>query len=194
MSSNIDSMTEEERRAFRAYVVPDPVCLKKQGQQDLSVSLGMRRSLEENDTFVIRGAGRLESSSYKATKQGKAFRDAKKFNIAILDIPVLSSRGNSSNELLRYIMSDILLQLQACMDQGKTEYLHDKLTESFRAAKEKGIRFGRKPKERPTAFLASIRAKWEAGEFSGREAARQLGISYSTFRRWIKEQDADGRV
>ena len=53
-----------------------PVCLKKQGQQDLSVSLGMRRSLEENDTFVIRGAGRLESSSYKATKQEKAFRDA----------------------------------------------------------------------------------------------------------------------
>ena len=184
---NIDSMTEEERRAFRAYVVPDPICLKNHGEQDLSVSLGMRKSLEENDTYVIRGAGRLESSSYKATKQGKSLRDAKKFNIAILDIPVFNSRSGSSNELLRYIMSDILLQLQACMDRGKTEYLHEKLTESLRIAKEKGTRLGRRPKERHTAFFEAIRAKWEAGEFSGREAARQLGIAHSTFRRWVKE-------
>ena len=187
MSSNIDSMTEEERRAFRAYVVPDPVCLKNHGEQDPSASLGMRKSLEENDTYVIRGAGRLESSSYKATKQGKSFRDAKKFNIAILDIPVFNSRSGSSNELLRYIMSDILLQLQACMDRGKTEYLHDKLTESLRIAKEKGTRLGRKPKERPAAFFDAIRARWEAGEFSGREAARQLGISHSTFRKWVQD-------
>ncbi len=187
MPSNIDNMTEEERRAFRAYIVPDPVCIKSHEEPDSPGLKEMRESLEENDTFVIRGAGRLESSPYNTTKQWKNLEHAKKFNIAIMDIPVLNSRSSSSNELMRYIVSDILLQLHACIDQGKKEYLQKKVMAGIQSAKEKGVQVGRRPKKRPAEFEA-LKKKWERREISSNKAAEQLGISSMTFLRWAREK------
>ena len=187
MSSNIDSMTEEERHAFRAYIVPDPVCIKSHEEKDSSVSRKMKESFEANDTFVIRGAGRLESSPYSATKHWKNLEHAKKFNIAIMDIPVLNSRSSSSNELMRYIVSDILLQLHACIDQGKKEYLQNKVMEGIQNARKKGVQVGRRPKKRPEEFDA-LKEEWARGEISSYKAAERLGVSHMTFLRWAREQ------
>ena len=151
------------------------------------MSRQVRERLAANDTFVIRGTDRLGATQ----RQRAVARDAKKFNIAILDIPVLNARSGVSDELMRYIVSDVLLQLQACIDRGKMEYLSRQVTEGIRAAREEGVRVGRRPKERPPAFDAAYEA-WAAGKLSGRQAARQLGVSHATFQRWAREKETEG--
>ena len=89
MSGREYSMTEEERHAFRAYVVPDPVCVESHGKQDTSASRKMHEKLEANDTFIIRGMDRLEHSAVRNSKKWEAAENAKKFNIAILDACVI---------------------------------------------------------------------------------------------------------
>ena len=186
MSSSIDNMTEDERRAFRAYVVPDPVCIKSHGGEDSPEAREVLESLEENDTFLIRGAGRLENSDFKGTRQWKSLEHAKRFNVAITDIPVLNSRSGPGNEILRYIVSDILLQLQACIDQGKQEYFQQKIVTGIRLAQEKGTKVGRKPMERPPEF-AGLKEEWSRGKISARQAAKEMGIAHLTFLRWARE-------
>ena len=173
MSGREYSMTEEERHAFRAYVVPDPVCVESHGDPDMSVSRKMREKLEAN---ADRNSPKWEVAA-----------NAKKFNIAILDIPVLNSRSGTSNELMRYIISDIMLQIHACIDRGKREYIQKKVANGIRAAKEKGIKVGRRPKERPAEF-EPLKEEWAKGEISSYKAAEKLGISHMTFLRWAREQ------
>lgn len=180
-------MTEEERQAFRAYVVPDPICVESRGNRDTRVSQAMREKLETNDTFIIHGMGRLEYSTAKNPKKRELAESAKKFNIAILDVPVLNSRFGVGNELMRYIISDIMLQLNACIDRGKKEYLQQRVVNGIRAAKAKGIKVGRRPKERPAEFK-HLKEEWKRGEVSSRDAAKTLGVSRATFLRWVRDE------
>ena len=180
MAGDMDGMTREERQAFRSYVVPKPVCINKGEGHDATVLENLRRGLEENETFVVRGAGRLEASK----GMEKSLERAKKFNIAIMDIPLIPDGSNMGSELMRYIVSDILLQVQTCMDTEKQEHLREK---ARRALEEKGMRSGPKPKERPEAF-EELREKWVNWEISANKAAKQLGISHVTFRRWAREK------
>ena len=48
-------------------------------------------------------------------------------------------------------------------------------------AKAKGIRFGRPPKPLPPDFDKVYR-RWQTGELTGKQAAKELGIPASTFR------------
>ena len=102
MAGDMDGMTREERQAFRSYVVPKPVCINKGEGHDAAVLENLQRGLEENETFVVRGAGRLEASK----GMEKSLERAKKFNIAIMDIPLIPDGSNMGSELMRYIVSD----------------------------------------------------------------------------------------
>ena len=59
--------------------------------------------------------------------------------------------------------------------------------EGIKEAKEKGVRFGRPPKQPPENFL-QVAQLWKKGEMSLREGAEQLDISHSTFSRWLKQR------
>ena len=176
MAGNRNCMTKEEHRAFQSYAVPEPVRVKGSGKYDSPGIRKMCKSLEENETFVIRGGGRLEHSAIGAS----ALNGAKKFNIAIVDIPLIVDGSDTGSEMLRYMMSDILLQIQACMDREKQEYLREKERENARKPGGRG-------KERPQEF-EELREKWVNWEISANQAAKQLGISHVTFRKWAREK------
>lgn len=51
--------------------------------------------------------------------------------------------------------------------------------------KKRGVRFGAKPKEKTDEY-AVARNRWQRGEISAREAARQIEVSHTTFLRWAR--------
>lgn len=57
--------------------------------------------------------------------------------------------------------------------------------EGIAVAKQNGVRFGRKPLEKPKRF-EEMKARWLSGELSSREAAKQLDIKPSTFYYWAR--------
>ncbi len=88
----------------------------------------------------------------------------------------------------RQLIAGIVLQLLSYAAQTEREFIHRRQTEGIAAAKERGVKFGRRPMERPTEF-AYLKALWEQNEISAREAAKQLGITHSTFLRWAKGEN-----
>lgn len=59
--------------------------------------------------------------------------------------------------------------------------------EGIAAAQARGVRFGRPAKEKP-AFFARVRSSYLAGELTRREAAELLGVSRTTFDKWLREE------
>ncbi|MCI9057763.1 MAG: recombinase family protein, partial [Oscillospiraceae bacterium] len=70
--------------------------------------------------------------------------------------------------------------------QTERENLRQRQAEGIAAARERGVRFGRERLPLPPEFqpLAEL---WREGSISSRAAASELGISYQTFLRRVKE-------
>lgn len=63
---------------------------------------------------------------------------------------------------------------------------HQRTMEGLAAARARGVKFGRKPMEKPKGYEA-LREQWERKEISARKAAEALGVSTPTFLKWVKE-------
>ena len=99
----------------------------------------------------------------------------------VIDMPLLDTR--QGRDLTGTLIADIVLQLLSYVAQTERELIHQRQMEGIAAAKARGVRFGRRPMERPAGF-DRIRAQWEKGLISARKAGEQLGISHQTFLKW----------
>ena len=89
-------------------------------------------------------------------------------------------------DLIGTFIADLVLQILSFVAESERNNIKKRQAEGIVAAKRRGVHFGRKPMERPSAFY-SVYQDWKAGKFSARAAARVLGISHTTFLRWAKE-------
>ena len=67
-----------------------------------------------------------------------------------------------------------------------SEYMRQRQAEGIAAARARGVRFGRPAIERPGHY-GDTRRSYLAGEVTKREAASRLGVSASTFDKWLRE-------
>ena len=83
-----------------------------------------------------------------------------------------------------------VLQLLSYAAQTEREFIRQRQAEGIAAAKAKGVKFGRRPMERPPE-LETVHNKWKEGQLSARKAALQLGITHRTFLAWATEEISD---
>ena len=95
-------------------------------------------------------------------------------------MPLLDTR--QGRDLTGILIADIVLQYVA---QTEREFIRRRQAEGIAAAKKRGVRFGAKPKEKTDEY-AVARNRWQRGEISAREAARQIEVSHTTFLRWAR--------
>lgn len=100
-------------------------------------------------------------------------------------MPILDT--SEGRDLMGTLISDIVLQLLSYVAETERNFIHQRQAEGIAAAKIRGVKFGRKPKQRPDIYEA-VKSKWEKGELSAREAARQLNVTHSTFLRWTRSK------
>ena len=77
-------------------------------------------------------------------------------------------------------------QLFAQMKQAEKAKHKERQAEGIAVAKAKGVKFGRRPIERPQIF-GTVKERWSKGEISSREAGQALGVSHVTFLNWAGE-------
>ena len=104
----------------------------------------------------------------------------------VLDMPLLDTR--KENDLTGTLIADIVLQLLSYVAQTEREFIRQRQAEGIALAKAKGVKFGRRPKERSAEF-ESLKRVWEDGQISARAAAKKLGISHTTFLKWVKQNN-----
>ena len=144
------------------------------------------RKLKSSDTIVIKSIDRLGRNYEEILEQWRIITKEKQAAVVVLDMPLLDTRQN--RDLTGTLIADIVLQLLSYVAQTEREFIRQRQAEGIAAAKQRGVKFGRRPMERPAAYL-HIRQLWQRNEISAREAARQLGINHRTFLLWVNEEN-----
>lgn len=119
-------------------------------------------------------------------EQWRIITKEKQVAIVVLDMPLLDTRQN--RDLTGTLIADIVLQLLSYVAQTEREFIRQRQAEGIAAAKAQGVQFGRRPMVRPMSF-SSLKELWTHNQISARAAAKQLGITHSTFLRWVNEDN-----
>ena len=139
--------------------------------------------LEKGDTLVIKSIDRLGRNYDEIIEQWRIITKEKEAAIVVLDMPLLNTRHG--RDLTGTLIADIVLQLLSYVAQTERELIKQRQAEGIAAAKAKGVKFGAKPLEKPENFSV-LRDEWLNGATTARAAARQLGVTHTTFIRWCK--------
>jgi len=185
--SSKDQNENRQRIAMHEAGVPEHnVFMDKQSGKDFDRP-GYRRvlrKLKPGDTLIIKSIDRLGRNYEEILEQWRIITKEKRAAIVVLDMPLLDTR--QWRDLTGTLIADIVLQLLSYVAQTEREFIRQRQAEGIAAAKANGVRFGRRPMERPTGFDA-VYAEWMTGKLSARAAAKRLGISRQTFLNWTKE-------
>lgn len=186
----VSSKEQNEDRqyiAMREFGVPDDcVFVDKQSGKDFDRP-GYRKLMKKikpADTLVIKSIDRLGRNYEEILNQWRIITKDKQAAIVVLDMPLLDTR--QGRDLTGTLIADIVLQLLSYVAQTEREFIRQRQAEGIAAAKARGVKFGRKPMERPNEF-ESVRQKWKGGKISARKAAEQLGITHRTFVKWATD-------
>ena len=79
-------------------------------------------------------------------------------------------------------------QILAYVAETERSFIRSRQSEGIAAARARGVQFGRQKMEVPQEFQRYCRL-WSQGEITVRQAAKELGMSSSTFYRRCKEEE-----
>ena len=185
--SSKDQNEDRQRIAMREAGVEDRhIFMDKQSGKDFERPGYKRvlRKLKPDDTLIIKSIDRLGRNYEEILEQWHVITKEKRAAIVVLDMPLLDTR--QGRDLTGTLIADIVLQLLSYVAQTEREFIRQRQTEGIAAAKANGVRFGRRPLERPAEF-ERLCSEWMKGRLSSREAARRLNVSQQTFLNWSKE-------
>ena len=171
--------------ALHQFCVPDErIYLDKQSGKDFNRPAYKRllRTLRPGDVLAVQSIDRLGRNYEEILEQWRLLTKKKGVAMVVLDMPLLDTRN--TRDLTGTLIADIVLQLLSYVAQKERESIRQRQAEGIAAAEERGVRFGRPEKEIPGRFFL-LYDDWKKGEISGREAARQLGVTHQTFFKWV---------
>ena len=145
------------------------------------------RKLKNGDTLVVKSIDRLGRNYEEILEQWRVITKEKHAAIVVLDMPLLDTR--QSRDLTGTLIADIVLQLLSYVAQTEREFIHQRQAEGIAAAKARGVKFGRRPKNRPADYEI-IKKAWCEGSLSARAASQQLGVTHRTFMKWIGQDNS----
>ena len=179
----------EERQmiALREFGV-DKIYIDKQSGKDFDRPqyLKLIKKIMPDDILVIKSIDRLGRNYYEILEQWRIITKEKQAAIVVLDMPLLDTRQN--RDLTGTLIADIVLQLLSYVAQTEREFIRQRQKEGIAAAKARGVKFGRLPMTKPPQF-EEIKALWQQGEISARNAAKRLNVTHKTFLRWCKNEN-----
>ena len=187
--SSRDQNEDRQRIAMREFGVPDElVFMDKQSGKDFERP-GYKRLIQKikpDDILVIKSIDRLGRNYEEILEQWRLITKEKQAAVVVLDMPLLDTR--QGRDLTGKLIADIVLQLLSYIAETEREFIRQRQAEGIAAAKARGVKFGRRPVERPAEF-ESVCREWKAGRISARKAAIQLGVAHRTFLTWAAKDD-----
>jgi len=98
-------------------------------------------------------------------------------------LPLLDTRQKDRDLTVSFV-ADLVLQILCYVSEKERLLNRERQSAGIVAARQRGVKFGRKPLEKPANFEA-VRELWECGNVSASDATRKLGISRPTFMAWV---------
>ena len=95
----------------------------------------------------------------------------------------LIGRLNSGDVLAIKMVTEAIVPIMKYLDNSERETCRRRQAEGIAAAKQRGVKFGRKPIKLPHTFHEVLKS-YMNGEISSKQAADILGVSRPTFLKW----------
>lgn len=191
----VSSREQNEERQIMAMEEKDVprgnIFLDKQSGKDFERSQykKMIRHLREDDLLYIKSIDRLGRNYEEIIEQWRIISKVKKADIAVIDMPLLDTR--KGKDLMGTFLSDIVLQVLSFVAENERDNIRQRQAEGIAAAKKRGVKFGRPPKQLPANFH-EVCQRWIAGEITNAAAAKECGMAVSSFRYRAKAYQNDG--
>lgn len=184
--SSKDQCEDRQRIALREFGVLDAnMILDKRSGKDFERP-GYRRllrKLKPDDTLVIKSIDRLGRNYQEILEQWRMLTNERQAAIVVLDMPLLDTR--QGRDLTGMLIADIVLQLLSYVAETERAYIRQRQAEGIVAAKAKGVHFGRTAISPPENFQM-VKESYLNGRIASADAAGTLGVSISTFFRWVR--------
>ena len=190
----VSTRTQKEDRqlaAMREFGVPEEhIVVEKLSGKDFDRPgyLRLLRRLRSGDVLVVKSIDRLGRNYEEILEQWANLTKERRIAIVGLDMPLLDTR--TDRDLTGVLVADIVLQLLSYVAQTERDYIRQRQTEGIAAAKERGVRFGRRRIPMPEPF-AELAEEWWYGRVTAVQAGRELGISRTTFKHRAEEWAMD---
>lgn len=159
----------------------DKIYMDKQSGKDFNRPeyKKMVRRLKPDDIIYVKSIDRLGRNYRDVQDQWRIITKEKRADIVVLDMPLLDTR--QGKDLMGTFIADLVLQVLSFVSQMERDNIRQRQKEGIASAKERGVKFGRPPKELPEDF-AEVAEAWQSGEITSVAAAEQLNMTLSTFR------------
>lgn len=187
--STKDQNPERQRIAFQEYEIPEKdIFIDKTSGKNFDRPQYQRllRRLRQGDLLVIKSIDRLGRNYSEILEQWRRITKEIRADIQVLDMPLLNTSISHDN-LTGVFVADLVLQILAYVAETERSFIKQRQAEGIAAAKARGVKFGGDKCELPEEFDEYVQ-RWVNGEISGRKAAKEMGMSHSTFYRRCHEK------
>lgn len=144
----------------------------------------LKSKLRRGDLLYVKSIDRLGRNYSEILEEWRVLTKVKEVDIVVLDMPLLDTR--LGKDLTGTLISDLVLQILSYVAESEYRNIKQRQREGILAAKANGVKFGRPRIEMTPSFSLSL-AKWKRGEVKLEDAAKEAGISPSTFYRRARE-------
>ena len=195
--SSKDQNVDRQLAALEPYQIPKRqiYCDRQSGKDfERPAYQKLLRRLKRGDLIIVKSIDRLGRNYNEILEQWALITKKIGADILVLDMTLLDTRERGG-DLTGAFIADLVLQILAYVAQTEREFIRQRQAEGFAAAKARGVRFGRRPDALPPRF-EEICQLYASGQLSVRKAAKELGMSKSSFyrkcRRFLDAIEAEG--
>jgi len=142
------------------------------------------KKLKSGDLVYIKSIDRLGRNYDEIQNQWRILTKEKGVDIAVIDMALLDTRLNK--DLMGTFIADLVLQILSFVAQSERENIRKRQAEGIAAAKLRGVKFGRPPKETPENF-GEIVKRWERKQISIDEVLKLCNMRETTFYKKLSE-------
>lgn len=186
--STITQRDDRQWLAMESFGIPkECIFVDKQSGKDFDrpAYTEMMAAVKPGDTVVVKSLDRLGRNYDEMMKQLDIITKQKDAAIVVIDLPLLDTRNKYGDDLTAKLISNLVIQVFSYVAETERNMNHQRTMEGLAAARARGVKFGRKPIEKPDAYEV-LREQWENSEISARKAAIALGVSTPTFLKWAR--------
>lgn len=186
----VSSAEQNESRQILALrersVSMENIFMDKQSGRDFERPQYKRlvRRMKPGDLLYILSIDRLGRNYEEIQNQWRILTKEKGVDICVIDMPLLDTR--QGKDLMGTFIADLILQILSFAAQTEREAIRARQAQGIRAAKERGVIFGRPKKNIPERFGVILEA-WERKELDIGDALELCNMSVATFYRKRKE-------
>ncbi|WP_302142630.1 recombinase family protein [Senegalimassilia anaerobia] len=148
--------------------------------------------LQPGDVLVVKSIDRLGRNYDEILGQWRLLTKQRSIDIVVLDMPLLDTRSTSGHGVTGKLIADIVLELLSYVAHVERDNIRQRQAEAegIAAARARGVKLGRPALAVPEEFDA-VHRMWEDGSLNSRQAAESLGVSHTTFLKWVKQRPVD---